>query len=255
MGLMAYDKGFNGEINKGIEFLVQNRNAFGGYGSTQATILCLKALTQYAKASKKAGEDGAIEFYADGRKVAEKDYTKDRKEPIEFKGLESFLKSGKSSLKIKYKGVKNALPYSLAITYSTALPQTSKECVVGIETELASQNIKQGETIRLSVNLKNLTNEGQPSTMAIVGIPSGLSAQPWQLKELMEKQAFDYYEIKDNKLFLYYRQLKPSETKAINFDLKAEVLGTFTAPASCAYLYYTSEFKSWKGLAAITVSK
>jgi uncharacterized protein YfaS (alpha-2-macroglobulin family) len=91
--------------------------------------------------------------------------------------------------------------------------------------------------------------------MAVVGLPSGLSAQPWQLKELMEKQAFDYYEISGNKLFLYYRQMKPSETKNIALDLKAEFPGTFYAPASSAYLYYTPENKCWKALDRITVSK
>ena len=41
--------------------------------------------------------------------------------------------------------------------------------------------------------------------MAIIGIPAGLSAQPRQLKELQEKQVFDYYEIKGNNIAVYYR--------------------------------------------------
>jgi hypothetical protein len=255
MGLMAYENGYNGEINKGVEYLVKNRNAFGGYGSTQATILCLKALTQYAKSNKRAGEDGTVEVFADGRKVGEKAYTKDTKDPIDFKGLEKEIREGKTKFKIRYKGVKNALPYSLAITYNSSLPASSDACVIGLETDLAKNDIKMGETVRMRIEVSNLTKEGQPSTMAVIGLPSGLSAQPWQLKELMEKQAFDYYEISGNKLFLYYRQMKPSETKNIALDLKAEFPGTFYAPASSAYLYYTPENKCWKALDRITVSK
>ena len=79
--------------------------------------------------------------------------------------------------------------------------------------------------------------------MAIVGIPAGFTVQPWQLKELQEKKAFDFYEISGNKIALYYRCMQPSAVKEINFDLKAEVPGVYEAPASSAYLYYTNEFK------------
>ncbi len=41
---------------------------------------------------------------------------------------------------------------------------------------------------------------------AVIGIPAGLSLQPWQLKELKEKQAFDFYETRNGNLILYYRE-------------------------------------------------
>ncbi|MFN4932521.1 MAG: hypothetical protein ACK5HE_14010, partial [Bacteroidota bacterium] len=91
------------------------------------------------------------------------------------------------------------------------------------------------------------------STMAIVGIPAGCSVQPWQLKELQDKKLIDYYEISGNKLNIYYRQMAPRETKQLNFDLKAEVKGKFLAPASCAYLYYTNEFKNWQSTPVLEV--
>jgi uncharacterized protein YfaS (alpha-2-macroglobulin family) len=113
--------------------------------------------------------------------------------------------------------------------------------------------VKTGETIRLKVTLENKTEKGLPSTMAIVGIPAGCSVQPWQLKELQDKKLIDYYEISGNKLNIYYRQMAPRETKQLNFDLKAEVKGKFLAPASCAYLYYTNEFKNWQSTPVLEV--
>ncbi|MBL0051410.1 MAG: hypothetical protein IPP29_07815 [Bacteroidetes bacterium] len=65
----------------------------------------------------------------------------------------------------------------------------------------------------------------------------------------------DYYEIRGNKLMAYYRQMKPAEEKTINFDLKAEVPGTYETPASTAYLYYTNELKDWCSAAKLTISK
>jgi hypothetical protein len=37
-------------------------------------------------------------------------------------------------------------------------------------------------------------------------------------------------------------------------DLKAELAGTFTAPASRTYLYYTNEHKSWAATGAVTIT-
>ena len=93
--------------------------------------------------------------------------------------------------------------------------------------------------------LTNTTKEGLPMTMAVIGIPAGMTAQPWQLKEIQEKKMVDFYEIRGNYVFFYYRQMMPNETREINLDLKAEMPGEFEANASSGYLYYTNEFKYW----------
>jgi uncharacterized protein YfaS (alpha-2-macroglobulin family) len=79
--------------------------------------------------------------------------------------------------------------------------------------------------------------------------------QPWQLKELQEKNVFDYYEMKGNNIAVYYRGMAPSSVKEINLDLKAEMPGSYDAPASSAYLYYTNEYKTWSGMERITIKK
>ena len=112
-----------------------------------------------------------------------------------------------------------------------------------------------GETVRLETILKNKSKEGLPMSMAIVGIPAGLSAQPWQLKELQEKRKVDFYEVTDNSVVFYFRQMKPSEVRNINLDLKAEIAGEYEAPASSTYLYYTNEFKHWVKAERIVVRK
>lgn len=47
--------------------------------------------------------------------------------------------------------------------------------------------------------------------------------------------------------------MAPSEIKYLNFDLKAEVPRSYEAAASCAYWYYTNEFKCWTTLPKVKV--
>lgn len=258
LGIMAMIKSSArnvGALTKAVQFLVGARNGYGAFGNTQGTVLALKALTEYAKFSKRTSEDGTIEFYVDGKKVAEREYKKGDKEAIVLEGLEKHLKPGKHDLKVKYAGAKEPMPYSLAVTWNTTLPASSKECTVDLSTKLASRSVTVGETVRLTATLKNNKNEGIPSTMAIIGIPAGLTAQPWQLKELQEKKVFDYYEIIGNNIAIYYRCMAPSDTKQINLDLKAEIPGEYDAPASSGYLYYTNEHKCWSAVDRIKVKK
>ena len=156
---------------------------------------------------------------------------------------------------MKYIGVKTPLPYSLAINWSTSLPQSDAECNIDLKTKMAATTANVGETVRLTATITNKKNEEVPSTMAIIGVPAGFSIQPWQLKEMQEKGVFDYYEIKGNNLAVYYRGMASKAVKEINLDLKAEMPGEYDAPASTAYLYYTNEFKTWAGLSKITIKK
>lgn len=255
MAMLKSGKPKNLVLNNAVKYLIGSRSGYGVFGSTQGTILALKALTEYAKYSKKTDENGTVQFFVDGKKVAEKSYKAGERDPIELKNLEKYLSEGKEKLTVKYKGAKKALPYSLAISWNTSLPNSAKECSVDLECKTSAKKVKVGETLRLTAKITNKTKEGLPTTMAIIGIPAGLSAQAWQLKEFQEKKMVDYYEVKGNRIFLYYRQMKPEEVKTINFDLKAELPGKYEAPASCAYLYYTNEFKTWTNISTISIVK
>lgn len=241
-------------ITSAAKFLVANRSGYGMFGSTQSTILALKALTKYAEHSKRTDESGTIQLYVNNELVGEKDFAKGEKGNIELSGLEQFVKDGKQKIEVRFKGNKTALPYSFNASYSTTLPESSKECVVHLQTKLSAKQVNVGETLRLTAILKNTTNQGQPMTMAIIGIPAGFSAQPWQLKELQEKGIVDFYEISGNNIACYYRDMAPGEEQKINLDLKAEIPGEYSAPASSAYLYYTNEHKHWVGLDKVYVN-
>ena len=243
-------------LTNAVQYLVGSRDGSGTFSSTQGTILALKALTEYAKFSKKTTEDGTIEVYVDNKKVETKSYKAGDKGAIEIDSLETAIQGeGEHTVRVKFVGVKTPLPYSVAVNYTTALPNSQAECALGLTTKLSATTASVGETVRMNCTLTNRKKETIPSTMAIIGIPAGFTVQPWQLKEMQEKKVFDYYEIKGNNLAIYYRGMDVSAVKEINLDLKAEIPGEYDAPASSAYLYYTNEFKTWSSVERVTIKK
>jgi len=240
---MLQTKSYHKEVQSALK-AIQTGKSYYGYGSTQGTVLALKAMLQQAKNSKKASEAGELLVSINGKQVTSIAYTADQTE-ILIPNLGQFLKDGKQEIKVAYKDTKAPMPWDLEVTYTTRVPQNSPKCVLSLSTELPKNKVKMGETIRLTTTLTNTSTKGQPMTMAMIGIPAGLSLQPWQLKELQEKKIVDYYELFDGYVVFHYEQLKPNQTKIVHLDLKADVLGSYEAPASSAFLYYTNEHKVW----------
>ncbi len=212
-----------------------------GYGSTQGTILALNAIVEYMKLKERAAAAGAIDFEANARKVAAGN------------DFASLLKPGANTFSVHYSNDKTGVPYNLQLSYYTMQPPNSDKADLRISTSLADTRTRTGETVRMKISVKNEKDILQPMSIAKIGIPAGLSLQPWQLRELKEKEAVAYYEIFDNYLVLYWMGFSRHETKTVNLDLKADVPGTYKAKASNCYLYYTPEYKNWNEGTEVTI--
>jgi hypothetical protein len=241
-----------------VRYLVSARSGYGGFGNTQSTVLALKALSAFAKFSRRTAEDGHIVIYVNGKAVAGVSYTKGQSGEVVIPeaDLSGAFKEGPSKIRVVYENVANPLPYTFALTYNTFVPSSSKDCPLKLSTELSVKDVKEGNPVRMTVTLENLEkSKGQPMSLAVIGIPGGLSLVPKQLKELQDKKIVDYLEVLGSNLVIYYRQMKPGETKTILLDLKAEIPGKYEAAASSAYLYYGSENKSWVKGEVVTVTE
>lgn len=254
MAMMKSDKRHDLQLNQAIQFLTKSRSGSGGFGSTQATILALKALTQYTQYSKAIATNGKAVIFVDGINRGEIEFHEGDKNALEMSGLEAYIKAD-SKLRVQFIGTETALPYTISVDYTTSeMPKSSENCKVTVRSTLSDTEVKMGKTVRLSTTITNTTREGLPSTMCVIGIPGGFSVQPWQLKELQKSETFDYYELRENQLICYYRGMKPKQTRTINLDLKSEVPGSYTVPPSSGYLYYTNEYKDWTGGQTITIN-
>ncbi len=242
-------------IQKGIKHLVRSR-AYGRFGSTQSTAMSLKALITYTKFQKRKiiGKDNIVELQLNGKLVRTYLNTSSNGK-IRIDSLEKYIGEGTQTLHIKFNNPEVSFPYDMNIRWDSDLPDSSSNCKIALKTEIVPKSYRVGDVVRMKISVKNKEPNGLPMTTAIIGIPSGASAQPWQLKELLEKKEFAYYEVFDNYLVLYWREMGPNETKTINLDLKAEVAGNYTAPASNAYLYYGDEFKHWIKGSILTISE
>lgn len=220
---------------------ILSEKVYYGYGSTQATVLALNAIVEYMKLKGRAESSGTISFLLNNR-------------PVEAgQAFSHAVKTGANTFAVQYSGSEPGLPYNMEISYFTMQPPNSPDAELQLHTALTDTRTKAGETVRMNIDVKNIKSTLQPMAIAKIGIPAGLSLQPWQLKELSEKKEVAYYEIFDNYLVLYWMGFAPGETKTVALDLKADVPGKYKGKASNCYLYYTPEHKSWQEGTAVEI--
>ena len=223
-----------------ISQLMANKSYYG-YGSTQATVLALKAIVEYSQLINAITSDTDILFTINNKKAESGN------------DAGTVLQEGKNTFSVTYGDEQKAIPYSLEVKYHTFTPPNSEKAALHLATRLRNANPAVGETVRMEIEATNQQDILQPMAIAKIGIPAGLSVQPWQLKEIMEKNQAAYYELFDNWLVFYWMGFAPGETKKINLDLKADIPGVYKAKASNIYLYYTPEDKHWNDGVEVTV--
>ncbi|MCY3018976.1 MAG: hypothetical protein NTW87_08110 [Planctomycetota bacterium] len=103
----------------------------------------------------------------------------------------------------------------------------------------------EGGATEANVTVTNKAKEVVPTPVAIVGIPGGLEPRHDQLKELVKKGTIDAYEVIGREVVLYWRTMAADAKVDVPLSLIAAVPGSYTGPASRAYLYYTDEHKQW----------
>jgi hypothetical protein len=238
------DPAYAGNVEKGIKFLADSCKA-GRYGSTQATVLALRAIVQYDKQRSNVKAPGKVQLIADGHPIGDEiPFDKTSKEAIKLPDLSELLSAGDHTVELKMIDG-SPMPYSLAVKYNTLSPESDKDCKVDITAKLAQDRVTEGSSTEANVTVVNNTAEAIPTPVAIVGIPGGLEPRHDQLKELVKKGTIDSYEVLGREVVLYWRALPANAKVQVPISLIAAIPGTYTGPASRAYLYYTDEHKNW----------
>lgn len=247
--LRSNETKYAGTLKECTKWLSQQRGGHGGFGSTQSTIMALKALILHAKKNAHPTEAGEIKLLVNGKVIGTKRFSETEIEVIGFdvvKAEEIFAAGVKTDVEI-VTDAKHPYPFALSYTYTTLTPVSADKCAVKLETRLGRNKATEGETVPLTVSLHNLEKQGQGMAVAIVGLPAGMKVPTdmKQLTELREKGIISFFETRGRELILYWRELAPERKIELNLELICEVPGHYRGPASRGYLYYNADYKHW----------
>ncbi|WP_163989049.1 MG2 domain-containing protein [Pyxidicoccus caerfyrddinensis] len=238
------DSSYVGNVERAMKFLAESSDG-GRYGTTQSTVLALRAIIAYDKARASKLTPGLVRVYVEGRPVGEPvRFDGSTQEALKLPDVSALLGAGERRVELRMEGGAE-LPYSVEVTYSALVPDSSKETPVALEVVMAKTDLTEGEPTEARVVIANRTGQKLPTAVAIFGVPGGLEVRHDQLKELVKRQVVDAYEVLGRDVVLYWRGMEPRKRIDVPLSLVAAVPGTYTGPASRAYLYYADEHKTW----------
>ncbi|HVE84328.1 MAG TPA: MG2 domain-containing protein [Myxococcales bacterium] len=249
------DPEFSPQAQGAIRFITESSKS-GRYGSTQSTVLALRAILAHDRAHPRGRSSASVRLLVDGEAVG--DWTPidpEAQDAVFLPDFASRLGAGTHLVRLEERG-RGDLPYSISVRFNALTPPSSPQCQVSLQTSLAATAVAEGELVEATATVQNRGNEKLPTVVAVVGVPGGLEPRHDQLKELVKRGAIDSYEVRGREVVLYWRGMDAGAVAVVPISLVAAVPGRYTAPASRAYLYYTDEHKTWvPGLAAEVTAK
>jgi CD109 antigen len=221
--------------SRAAKWLVSKRNAFGGFGSTQDTVVALEALTAFG-----TGTRADIDLKIKVETSAGTEQLSLRK--ANFDVLQVVEIPVNDMVKINTTGKGEAIAQ---VVTRFNLPEADKsEEILKIDVSYDATQVEVNDLINVSVALSfnppMLMEAGM--TVLDISIPTGFTPVTESITGLVEKQEkFKRYEIAGRKVIFYIENLFPGDT--LNFSFKARAMYPVKAKgvSSQAYAYYQPE--------------
>jgi len=233
---------------KAISYITSKKDASGAWGSTQATILALRALLL---ASEKGGADarGSVEISLNGKPVETLTLTPDNNDLLHqfvFKDVDS---SGANKVDIRFDG-KGGLAYQVAGRYFLPWIQKPAGEALSIDVTYDRTHLAQDDIATATAAVRN--NLSKPANMVMVdlGIPPGFDLLNEDLQELVEKSAgqksgrLEKFSLTATQAILYFDSLAAGSQVSLKFRLRAKYPIRVQTFASRVYEYYDPEVSS-----------
>ena len=99
---------FTNSVNQGLTYLIKSKGPSGAWGSTQATILALKALVAGAGGPKQQGK-ATFTVTVNGKEAAKGQVTEDNADVLQQFDLKEHVRPGANEVTVEVKGETNLM--------------------------------------------------------------------------------------------------------------------------------------------------
>ena len=247
--LLAKDKG--PLTGQGLRWLAGAKGGYGGWGTTQATILAIRALLMSLAAKGNVKASGTITVSHNGAAASSATVTPATADVTRLFDLKQLVQTGDNKVQITFTG-KGELAYQVVGIYYLPHGGSTNSGPLGFTVSYDKTSIKVNESIKVTAKVTNSGNGKIPTVMMRVGLPPGFDVDLTELSSAKTNQVVQKVEQKKPYVVLYLGNLGTSQT--VTFEMKASLPVKAQAPPSDAYPYYTPEYDVVVDMPVVTVS-
>jgi uncharacterized protein YfaS (alpha-2-macroglobulin family) len=230
-----------GLTNKVMNCLVQAKDSFGTWQTTQATVWALKAmLLATGKATAEINADLSVSI--NGKEAAKLHITPEDFDVMRQVDLKGMVRAGDNEVIITFAGKGSALYQIVSIYYIpwqrvAAPPKEALDIKVSYDKTRLAQN----DTATCSVRVTN--NTGKIAEMVIIdlGIPPGFEVMAEDLQRMVDNKIFQKFTLAARQIIIYIEEIAPAEPLEFSYGLRAKFPIKAKTPQSRVYKYYNPE--------------
>lgn len=237
-----------GTARKALSYLTSKKDASGTWGSTQATIMALRALLL---ASEKGSAEvrGNVEILLDGKLSTTLQLTAENGDLLHQFVYKEVGQANRTQVEVRFRG-KGNLGYQVAGQYF--LPWEEKEAgePLSIAVEYDRTHLAQDDIATATATVRNNLNKNANMVMVDLGIPPGFDLLSEDFEDFLEKSAgqksgrLQKFSLTATQAILYFDSFAPGETVTLRFRLRAKYPIRAKTFSSRVYEYYDPEVKS-----------
>ncbi len=229
-------------VKQALNWISKAKDANGTFGSTQATILAIRALLTGSTTSLGQDFESVISVKVNGQSVETFHVTKDNSDVMKQVDLTKFLRLGENKISFHQEPA-GELPFQFAGSYwKPSVPTISAAKTnadpLQIDVQYDRTALSINDQLKCSVTVKN--NTSQRINMAIVdlGIPPGFEVDETSFERMREKDQIAKFELTGAQVILYLRDLSESSPFKFDYSLRAKYPLRVQTPPSAVYEYY-----------------
>lgn len=217
-----------------VDYILCKRDSYGTWGTTQSTILALKAINSALDKSKNSNQKIKVALNDDVKEINVDKNTLSMYE-VEFNNVEdeNKLKLEIEKGKISYEVIKEYYE-----TYDSAIAKNENKLVV--TNSLGPASGKVNDEIIQDVSVEN-TGSLISNALIKINIPQGCSVVEESLSKLKVLGLIEKYEYNYNTINLYVRNLEKKERVSVEVRYRADYPVEITGGLVNVYDYYNPE--------------
>ncbi len=225
--------------SRAARWLTSKRNASGGFGSTQDTVVSLQALTDYAKTGR---ADVDLKITMDTGK--EKKELRLNRENADV--LQVIEVPQQAQLTLKAEGKGDAV---MQIVKRYNLPQPKKEepSDFQIRVDYNTSEVAVNDKVKVSVEIEFTPALPMKAEMVVldISVPTGFAPITESIDQAVKQQPgkIQRYDIAGRKVIFYLVNMSPGEKLGFTFDIKALYPVRAEGTASQVYSYYKPDMR------------
>ena len=244
LALQAFLKagGYNDLVRKSLAWIASKKNGEGNWGTTQGTIMALRALL---RASEQSGSDarGTVEVLLDGKKVVNLEIGKANNDLFHQFVLPQTGADRDSEIEIRFSG-KGGLAYQIAGRYFVHWQEATTKEPLSIEVKFDRTRLAQDEIVTGTAKIRSNLDKTAKMVMVDLGIPPGFELLSEDLQKLLEKTAssksgrLEKFNMTATQAILYFDSIAPRDSFEVRYRLRAKYPIHAQGFASRVYEYY-----------------